>query len=79
MGGFNAVQKQYLDTCLRMCSTPEVYNIDSKCMYVDAMTEKGEVSFAEEHKHLLHICDQIGTKGYKKQAKREAKARLNHK
>ena len=47
VGGFNAVQKQYLDTCLRMCSTPEVYNIDSKCMYVDAMTEKVEVSFAK--------------------------------
>ena len=28
-----------------MRSTPEVDNIDSKRMRVDAMTEKGEVSF----------------------------------
>ena len=45
--GFNAVQKQYLATFLRMRSTPEKYKIDSKHMRVEAMTEKGEVSFAE--------------------------------
>ena len=39
--GFNAVQKRYLDTCLRMRSTPEKDNIDSKIMHVEAMTEKG--------------------------------------
>ena len=43
------------------------------------MTEKGEVSFAEECKRLLDLCDEIGTKGDKKHAKREAKAHLNHK
>ena len=48
-------------------------------MRVEAMTEKGEVSFAEECKRLLHICDEIGTKGDKKHAKREAKARLKQK
>ena len=32
--GFNAVQKQYLDTCLRMRSTPEKDKIYSKCMRV---------------------------------------------
>ena len=46
--GFNAVQKRYLATCLRMRSTPEKDNIDSKRMHVEAMTEKGEVSFSEE-------------------------------
>ena len=45
--GFNSVQKQYLATCLRICITPEVDNIDSKRMRVYSMTEKGEVSFAE--------------------------------
>ena len=45
--GFNAVQKRYLDTYLRMRSTPEKDKIDSKRMHVDAMTEKGEVSFSE--------------------------------
>ena len=39
--GFNAVQKRYLATCLRMRSTPEKDNIDSKRMRVEAMTEKG--------------------------------------
>ena len=38
--GFNDVHKRYLATCLRMCSTPEVSNIDSKRMHVDAMNEK---------------------------------------
>ena len=45
--GFNAVHKRYLATCLRMRSTPEKDNIDSKRMRVEAMTEKGEVSFAK--------------------------------
>ena len=47
MDGFNAVQKQFLATCLRMRSTSEKDKIDSKRMRVGAMTEKGEVSFAE--------------------------------
>ena len=45
--GFNVVQKRYLATCLRMRSIPEKYKIDSKRMRVEAMTEKGGVSFAE--------------------------------
>ena len=45
--GFNAVHKQYFPTGLRMRSTPEVDNIDSKRMCVDAKTKKGEVSFSE--------------------------------
>ena len=77
--GFNAVQKQYLATCFRMRSTSEKDKIDSKCMRVEAMTEKGEVSFAEECKRLLDLRYEIGSKGNKKHAKREAKARLNHK
>ena len=77
--GVNAVQKKYLATCLRMCSTPEVDNIYSKYVCVDAMTKKGEVSFAKECNSLLDIFDEIGTKGDKKHAKREAKARLKHK
>ena len=77
--GFNAIQKRYLATCLRMRSTPEKDKIDSKRMRVEAMTEKGEVSFAEECKRLLDLRDEIGTKGDKKHAKREAKARLKQK
>ena len=50
MDGFNAVQKQYLATCLLMRNTPEVDNIYNTCMHVDDMTEKGEVSFAVECK-----------------------------
>ena len=46
VNGFNAVYKQYLATCLIMRSTPEKHKIDSKFMRVEAMTEKGEVSFA---------------------------------
>ena len=79
VGGFNDVQKRYLSTSFIMFSTPEVDKIESKHMSVDAMTNKGEVSFAEECKRLLDLCDEIGTKGDKKHAKREAKARLNHK
>ena len=45
MDGFNAVQKWYLLTCLRMCSTMEVEKIDSKGMRVDAMNKKVEVCF----------------------------------
>ena len=48
-------------------------------MSVDTMTEKWEVSFAEEFKHLLDLCDKIGTKGDKKHAKQEAKERIRHK
>ena len=77
--GFNAFQKQYLATCLIMRSTPEKDKIDSKCMRVEAMIEKGEVSFPEEFNHLLDLCDEIGTKGDKKHEKREAKSRLKHK
>ena len=77
--GFNAVQKQYLDNCLRIRSTPERENIYSKRMHVEAMTDKGEVSFSEECKRLLDLYDEIGTKDDNKHAKLEAKARLNHK
>ena len=73
MYGFNAVQKRYLATFWRMCSTPEVDDIDSKCMRVDAMTENGEVTFSEECKLLLYINDEVGTKVNKKQSKCEAK------
>ena len=62
-----------------MRSTPEVDNIDSKSMRVYAMTEKGEVSFSNEYKRLLGICDEIVTKSDKKHAKHEAKSRLKHK
>ena len=62
-----------------MRRTPEADKIDSNCMRIDAITKKGEVSLAKECKRLLDICDEIGTKGDKKHAKREAKARLNHK
>ena len=45
--GFNAVWKRYLATCLRIRSTSEKDNIDSKRMHVEAMKEKGEVSFTK--------------------------------
>ena len=61
--GFNDVHKRYLATCLRMRSNPEKDKIDSKCMRVEAMTEKGEVGFAKECKHLMDLRDEIGTKG----------------
>ena len=77
--GFNAVQKRYLATCLRMRSTPEKETIDSNRVRAEAMTEKGEVSFAEECKRLLDLFGVIGNKGDKKHVKCEAKARLNHK
>ena len=53
--GFNGVQKRYLATCLRMRITPEVENIDSKRMCVDAITKKIEVRFTEECKRLLDL------------------------
>ena len=62
-----------------MRSNPETDKIDSKRMCVDAMTEKREVSFAEECKRLLDLCDEIGTKGDKRHAKSEAKGRLKQK
>ena len=61
-----------------MCSTPELDNNGSKCMRVDAMTEKGEVNFAKECKRLLDLRDEIGTKGDKKHVKHENKARLKN-
>ena len=39
----------------RMRSNPEKYKIYSKCMHVEAMTEKVEVSFAEERKRLMDL------------------------
>ena len=47
-------------------------------MRVEAMTEKGEVSFAKECKRSMDLRDEIGTKGDKKHEKPEAKARLKH-
>ena len=79
MDGFNAVQKQYLSTCLRMRSTPELEEIEGKPMRVDAMIEKEEVIFSKEAKRLLDLCDELGTKGDKKHANREAKERLKYK
>ena len=70
MDDFNDFQNIYLANCLRIRSTPEVDKIDSKRMCVDAMTEKGEVSFAKECKSVLDIRDEIGTKGEKKNTKR---------
>ena len=61
MDGFHAVHKRYLSTCLKMRSTPEKDKIDIKSMRVDAMTKKGEVSFARECKPLLDLGDEIGT------------------
>ena len=48
-------------------------------MPIDTMNDNGEVSFAEECKILLDLRDEIGTKGNKKHAKRQAKACLKHK
>ena len=79
MDDFNAVQKRYLSTCLKICSTPEVDKIDSECMNVDAMTKKEEVIFVEECKRLLDICDEIGTNSDKIHAKHKAPAHLKHK
>ena len=73
LNGFNSVQKRYLSTCLIMHITPEVDNIGSKHMCVDAMTKKGEVRFSKECKRLLDLCNDIGTKGDKKHTKCEAK------
>ena len=56
-GGFSAVQKLYLATCLKIHSTPEVENINSKHMRVDVMTEKVEVRFDEECNLSLDLRD----------------------
>ena len=48
-------------------------------MRVEAMTEKGEVSFAKECKRLLDLHDEVDTEDDKKNVKREAKASLKHK
>jgi hypothetical protein len=76
--GFNAVQKRFLTTCLRKTSMPEVHDTinDSDRMQINSMTEKGDVSFADECRRLLINRDKVGTTGDKKHAKREAKARL---
>ena len=60
-----------------MCSTPELENIYSKRMCVDAMTNKEEVIFSKECKRLLDLRDEIGTKGDKKHVKHEDKTRLH--
>ena len=57
MDGFNAVQKQYLATCLRIRSTSEVDKIGSKRMRVDAITNRGKVGFSGECRHLLYLRD----------------------
>ena len=76
----NPDEMKIKDDIFLQCMTQAAADkIDSKCMRVEAMTEKGEVSFAEECKRLLGICDEIGTKGDNKHAKREAKALLKHK
>eukprot|EP00978_Attheya_sp_CCMP212_P017892 scaffold48234_cov60-Attheya_sp.AAC.6 len=78
--GFNAVQKWFLTTCLRKTSMPEVHDTinDGDRMLIHSMTEKGEVSFADECMRLLLNRDRVGTTGDKKHAKREAKARLKN-
>ena len=48
-------------------------------MCFDAITKKVEVIFSKECKHLLYLCDEIGTKVDNKHVKLEAKARLKHK
>ena len=48
-------------------------------MRANAITEKGEVSFAKYCKRLLDLSDEMSTNGDKKHAKREAKAILKHK
>ena len=63
--GFNAVQKRYLATSLKMRSTPEKDKIYSKRMHVDAVTKNTEVIFAKEWECLLYICE-----GDKKHMKR---------
>ena len=48
-------------------------------MHVEAMTEKGKLSFAKECNRLLNLRDEIGTKVDKKHTKREAKANFKQK
>eukprot|EP00978_Attheya_sp_CCMP212_P009286 scaffold21956_cov70-Attheya_sp.AAC.2 len=76
--GFNAVQKRFLTTCLRKTNMPEVHDTvnDDDRMLIHSMTEKGEVSFADECMRLLLHRDRVGTTGDKKHAKREVKARI---
>ena len=77
---FNAVQKLYLENCLRMRSRPEKDKINSERMRVDSMNENnGEVITSEECKRLLDLCDKIGTKGDKKHKKHETKSLLKYK
>ena len=61
-----------------MRSTPEVDKIYSKHVRVDDMNKKWEISLSKQCKRLLDLRDEIGTKGDKKHAKREAKACLKH-
>ena len=37
--------------------TPKKDKIDSNCMPIEAMTEKGEVSFTKECKRLMDLRD----------------------
>ena len=59
-----------------MSSTTEKYKIDSKCMRIEAITEKGEVRFSKKCKRLLDLRDEIGTKENNKHARRESKSTL---
>ena len=59
--------------------TPKVKMIDSQSIFVDAVTEKGEVSFAEYFKRLLDLLDEVVTKDNKRHSKHELKSGLKHK
>ena len=48
-------------------------------MRVDATTKKEEVSLTKECKHLIDLCEEIVTKGDRKETKREAVTHLNQK
>ena len=63
-----------------MSCTPKVDNVDdSKRIRFYAITEKVELSFAEEFNHLLDLCDKTVIKGDKKYLKLETKSNLEHK
>ena len=79
LDGFNAIQKQYLATCLRIHSTSLKFFFDSNRIRVDAKTKKGEVSFSGKRKSILDIRDKISTKGDNKHVKRKSNSRLKHK
>ena len=64
---------------MRIRSTSELDNIESKSMCVNPMTKKVEVSFAEECRRLLDLHDEVDTEDDKKNVKREAKASLKQK